>query len=161
MTGMVGALLITGAGGALGFAYAEKSKTELAATEALTDFFEHLLLRLPSLAFMEELFDEFENPTLKRLGFTAILKTGVGACNKRYLAAIELFRDDKQLYPILQKAGQHLGGTEYSLQSASLSTAKECLQLLSEKRRASFAAGEKCYRWLGVLMGAAISILML
>ncbi len=163
MTGFIGASLVTCAGGALGFAYAARQKTELAATEALAEFFDYLLLRLPSLVMLDELVGEFENVALEKTGFLPILKDVKKGetCNKRYFAAIELFSDDKALYAVLQKAGKHLGGTEYSLQAASLKDTRDCIKLLEDKRRAAFAAGEKCYRWLGVLMGAAVSILML
>ncbi len=163
MTGLIGASLVTCAGGALGFVYAARQKTELAATEALEELFDYLLLRLPSLVMLDELIEEFENPALEKIGFLPILKDTKGGttCNKRYFAAIELFSDDKALYSVLQKAGRGLGGTEYSLQAASLRDARDCIKLLGDKRRAAFAAGEKCYRWLGVLMGAAVSILML
>lgn len=163
MTSIIGAVLTSSACAALGFAYAERQKAELALTEGFKEFFAYLLLRIPSLELMEDIVAEFENSALDRGGFLPIIKdiNSGGTCNKRYLAAIELFSGDKPLYAALLQAGKHLGGTEYSLQLSNLQSAHDRIGHLCEKRRADFAAGEKCYRWLGVLMGAALSILLL
>ncbi len=163
MTSLIGAMLITCACGACGFLYADSRKRELAATEGMCQLFEYLLLRLPSLAIMEDILAEFDNDELERMGFLTVLgdKSKGATCNKRFCAAIELFSKDSGLYPILLQAGQGLGGTEYCIQESSLKSAHDRLQLLHKKRSTEFAAGEKCYRWLGVLVGAAVSILMI
>ncbi len=162
MTSIIGAMVITCACGAWGFGYARIKKEEAELAEGFCGLFKHLLLHLPSLAVMEDIMQTFRHPALEDKGIGELLrKTSAGPCNKRYLAAIELVKDDEELFAVLSEAGWDFGSTEYRLQEASFTLAAQKLQLLSEKRRQSFATGEKCYRWLGVLLGAALSILML
>lgn len=161
MIQLLGVLFVTSACGFLGFAYAKEKKKDLLAVEGFSAFFDYLLLRLPSLALIEDIISELESPELDALGVTEKLKFGVGACNKRYAAAIELFEGDVELYPILKQAGKELGCSDYRVQETSLRSARDRLVPLCERRRASYAAGERCYRALGVLIGAALSILML
>lgn len=161
MIKLLGAFLVTAACGFMGFAYAKEKKKALLAAEGFLALFDYLLLRLPSLTLMDDIMGGLQVPALEGLGVADLLKGGTGACNKRYAAAIELFKEDGELYPILCQAGQELGCCEYRVQEQNLRAARDRLGALCQGRRESYAAGEKCYRILGVLMGAALSILML
>lgn len=163
MLSVFGALLVIGAFGAAGFVLAAEKRKRVLCAEGFAALARHISARLPSLAAMDEIVGDFENDALRSAGVLPLLqdKNSLLPCNKRLLAAIELQKEDEKLYSILLPLARELGGVGYESQQRSLSDAEEKLRTLCEKRRASLAGREKCCRWLGVLTGAAVVILLL
>lgn len=158
-----GALLVVGAFGAVGCVLASEKRQRVLCAEGFAALVGHISARLPGLAAMDEIVADFENDALKSAGVLPILqdRNSLLPCNKRLLAAIELQKDDERLCSILLPLAKELGSVGYETQQRSLSDAAAKLKELCEKRRASLAGGEKCCRWLGVLTGAAVVILLL
>lgn len=160
MLKLFGAVLVTAACGFCGNYCAREKKREYLSAQGFSELFEYLLLRLPSLELMENILADFHQPYLESVGACALLKEG-GPCNKRYLNAIQLFAGDKELYSVLSSVKQGFGCTEYHMQEASLASARDRLAPICEKRRQRYLTEGKCYPRLGLLLGAALSILML
>ncbi len=158
-----GALLVVAAFGAAGFALAREKKSAALCAEGYALLFKHIRMRLPSLEVLESIVADFENPALETAGVLSVLKDGRSAvpCNKRLLAAIELQKDDGELYSVLLPAARELGSTDYERQTRSLDDTVSRLEALSELRRSSLEGSERCCRWLGVLAGVMTAILLL
>lgn len=159
MTSFLGAVLLTAASGAVGFAFAAQRKNELLIAEGFLALFRHILLNLPSLKTMDAILEDFHHPALDGAGITERLKNS--ACSFRFAAATELVSADTQLYEVLKRGTARLGGTDYESQEKQLSITADELEVLCDLRRLAYKNGEKCYRWVGVLCGAAASILLL
>lgn len=159
----VGAFLVTAATGTVGFALAAEEKKRLLATEGFFGLFSYILLRLPELGAMEDIIGDYRHPYFDQNGVSERLTSlsWGDTCNKRYSAAIECFAEDAPLYSVLKRVGTDLGCTHYSRQESCLQSAADELAELCNTRRAILAKNEKCYRWVGVLAGAALSLLML
>lgn len=162
MTSVIGAMLLTASCGYMGFAFGAQRKNELLVAEGFLALFRHLLLGLPSLRPMDELLREFKSPTLERAGIIKLLNTeeACGACNKRLAAAVAATENDSQLFGVLSRGIKGLGDTDYAAQEELLRVTVGELQMLCDTRKEAYKNGESCYRWVGVLCGAAVSILL-
>ncbi len=149
---LLGAIAITLACGYIGFAMADEKKKELYYTEGFLSVTSYILLRLPGLALLDTILAECTEPFCKKAGIVS---------NKTLHAAIELTKADEPLYGILKRLGETLGCTELARQENALRTACAELESLAASRRAGCAATVRCYRYVGLLGGAALSILLL
>lgn len=163
MTGIIGAVLVMGGFSAAGFGLAAEKRGRALRAEGFADLIAHIQAHLPSLAALEDIIASFENAALARAGVMEVLKGQNSAlpCNKRLLAAIELQTEDKALYNILLPVARELGSTDYERQAQSLAAAGASLKELCSTRRQGLAESERCYRWLGMLTGAAAVILLI
>lgn len=160
---VIGAALVIAAFGGAGLLLAGQEREKALCAEGYALLIKHICARLPSLAPMDEIVADFENAALKNAGALRLIKgeNSVQPCNKRLLAAIELQKDDAELYGLLRPVAAELGSTDYERQKRSLDDAYLRLNELCEKRRARLESGEKCYKWLGVLAGVLTVILLL
>ena len=163
MKALIGAVLIIAACGSTGFLYAAEKRQRTLCAEGYLELIRYISERLPCLTPMDAIIKEFDNSALENAGVLRILRGehSIEPCNKRFLRAIELQKDDTELYSVLLPLANELGSLEYGRQMRSLKTAEVRLDILCGKRRAALEGGEKCYRWLGVLAGAMAVILLL
>lgn len=159
MISVLGALLVTLACGGAGFAAAAQVRAGAKAAESFLELFRYILLRLPSLAPIEDIWADFCREEGRAPKGLYVPKGG--GFHGAFLHFAEGYEDDAPLYSILKRAGDELGSTDYPRQEQSLRRAVAELEALCEKRGQKAASGEKCYRWVGVLAGAALSLLML
>ncbi len=147
-----GALLITLACGYAGNALATEKKKELYYAEGFLSVVSYILLRLPSLTLLDTVIAECTEPFCKKEGIVS---------NKTLRAAIELTKADEPLYAVLKRLCDTLGSTELVRQAQSLQGAVSELEALCRVRREKCAATVRCYRYVGILGGAAAAILLL
>lgn len=161
MTAIFGAVLICTSFGYVGFAYGAFKKGQWQVAEGFLALFEYMLLRLPSLCSMEEIWGDFSHPALDKRGIGALLRDKGLGCNKRLMAAIDMVKDDTVLYELLNRAAYELGNTDYERQEKQLAQTVKELSALCAARANTYKTEEKSYRWVGVLCGGALSILLL
>ncbi|MBR6594773.1 MAG: stage III sporulation protein AB [Clostridia bacterium] len=160
MTSVFGALLVTLACGAAGFSAAARVKGRSEAAEDFLELFRYILLRLPSLAPIEDIWQDFcRRETAGSIA--AIESDGDRGFHGAFARFAEKYKDDPELYSVISRAGAELGNTDYRRQEQSLRRTVAELEALFEKRKQRVESSQKCYRWVGVLMGAALSLLML
>jgi len=163
MISILGAVLTIAAFSAVGFGAAAEKRRRVRVAEGFAALVEHISARLPSLAVMDDIVMGFDNTALRASGVLKLLQAqnSYTPCNKRLLCAIELQRDDTELYRLLLPMATELGSTDYGRQKHSLETVAAQLNALCAARRAGLENSEKCYRWLGVLAGVTAVILLI
>jgi len=148
---------------AVGFGLAAEKRRRALMAEGFLALVRHVEDSLPSLLPLEDIMAVFDNESLRRYGVleTVKSKSSIQPCNKRLAEAIELTREDGELYGVLRSLVNGLGSTDYDKQQKSLRGVAAALESLSASRRSELEKGEKCYKYLGVLAGAMTVILLI
>lgn len=146
-----------------GLWFSKKAKQKLDEADGMLKLLEYINLRIPTLHYLEEIVETFENPALTENGFLPTLKSRnvFSPFNERFSVAIERFKDDNELYQCLKTVSDGLGTLDLERQQKVLNASTAELKSTVQKHKESYIAKSKCYKSLGALLGTMITVLLI